>query len=75
MSFGLPDWWLVVFVYAGFAVWAGMVALLVAGVVPDRAAAVHRTGRHGWWRRWKAHNKAIAEWAAKRKAWRKRWSA
>jgi hypothetical protein len=52
-------WLLQVFALIGYGVWLAIVALVFAAVVPERAAAVHRTGPRGWWRKWTARNERI----------------
>lgn len=52
-------WLLHVFALIGYGVWLAIVALVFAALVPERAAAVHRPGPRGWWRKWTARNDQI----------------
>lgn len=52
-------WPLHVFELAGYAIWFLLAALALAAVIPERAAAEHRTGPRGWWRRWNARNERV----------------
>lgn len=49
-------WWIAV---PFLVVLFGSIGAVFAAVVPERAAAVHRTGPYGWWSRWTARNERI----------------